>query len=969
MAKQIFISSIVFIFLYSLNLCAVDYYVASDGNDGNTGISPDSPWKTLYKIRQQDINPGDTINLKRGSVWNCDDNERLYFNTVDTGSRDLPILVRPYGNGNLRPVLNAIQVFPNSNDITQWEADGADKWYLCDNYGTARLWFDGIEKREAFNINEVNSETPWFYDQNTERLYVYCQGQNPAEAGIELLATWASSPVALNTGNSHIQIRGLEIHGGCRSGQISIIGGCNIIVEECVLLKSGGNGIRITGNIYGYPNATEIVIRNNIIDAQINLGEYDYELYASHDGIALNSGSYCLIYGNTLRDFTHTVLDLATYYDDVNIIENCEVFDNIVSNTNISYGRAMAVSGTNVRYNKVYRNIFINCDTRSQLGGGHHNDIYENIFDCSCENGTKSYQTAQGLLISAYKGPIHNNRVYNNTFYNLECQGIYIAGKSVDDEIYSNEIANNIIFNCGRESNYIGLQIDHYAAKVNNNIYKNNIVYNDVLDSVISYNSNIMTVAVWNQVIPVNNELILDNLSLSPELIDPVKSIFGLQASSNAIASGAAGYAFEDIGAKENNGVNGLILFYNFNEGNGSDIFDKSVNGINASFSTPSWLQSGYSGRTSAEFTGNNFVSTEELSSSQYFTDKMTFMAVINLNNNLLEQCLVEMEQVFSLTVTSDSKLRFCAYNCSGISSCVLSQAVVTPGEQHVSVSVNGKNVTFFRNGVLCGSGQLATSFDVFNNQNKNILFGNNSNGNSSFIGSMDEVRIYNTSLGANEISRAYKSSTAFGIIIHYKCDNNAYDSSGNNIHGVIAPGTGYASSAGYIKQALSMAYPSPNEYIETQDDVQTETYFCRDFSFCAWVYFTGDSLYENACLLDKAGTFCIFIGHLTGKVYLYSYDSQGKLSDSGISTDSSVLAYNKWMHIAVVQHGTNVVFYKNGQVIKVEEISKFDRFFDNNNKIRFGCSSSGNFQMIGRMDEIKVFNRALTIQEVINNM
>ncbi len=45
------------------------YYVANDGCDENDGRSPKSPWKTLAKVSEADLKPGDGVRFRRGDLF------------------------------------------------------------------------------------------------------------------------------------------------------------------------------------------------------------------------------------------------------------------------------------------------------------------------------------------------------------------------------------------------------------------------------------------------------------------------------------------------------------------------------------------------------------------------------------------------------------------------------------------------------------------------------------------------------------------------------------------------------------------------------------------------------------------------------------------------------------------------------------------------------------------------------------
>lgn len=70
------------------------YYVdARSGNDGNSGASPDQPWRSLARLAAVQLQPGDVVHFARGSRWD----EGLVID--EAGSPERPIVFRAYGEG------------------------------------------------------------------------------------------------------------------------------------------------------------------------------------------------------------------------------------------------------------------------------------------------------------------------------------------------------------------------------------------------------------------------------------------------------------------------------------------------------------------------------------------------------------------------------------------------------------------------------------------------------------------------------------------------------------------------------------------------------------------------------------------------------------------------------------------------------------------------------------------------------
>ena len=92
------------------------YYVDSKGgDDSNDGTAEGKAFRTLDKVNALDLESGDTVLLKKGSVF---EDQALTFTKEDSGTAEAPVKVSTYGEGN-RPQINT---------------NGHGLWEL--NYGT-----------------------------------------------------------------------------------------------------------------------------------------------------------------------------------------------------------------------------------------------------------------------------------------------------------------------------------------------------------------------------------------------------------------------------------------------------------------------------------------------------------------------------------------------------------------------------------------------------------------------------------------------------------------------------------------------------------------------------------------------------------------------------------------------------------------------------------------------------------------
>jgi len=81
-----------------------DYYFSNSGNDANKGTSLDSPWKSIDKMNELTLKPGDNLYLKAGDVF------RGTIIIKHSGKKDKPIQLTSYGNGSKPIVSGAVKV-------------------------------------------------------------------------------------------------------------------------------------------------------------------------------------------------------------------------------------------------------------------------------------------------------------------------------------------------------------------------------------------------------------------------------------------------------------------------------------------------------------------------------------------------------------------------------------------------------------------------------------------------------------------------------------------------------------------------------------------------------------------------------------------------------------------------------------------------------------------------------------------
>ena len=73
-------------------MCKTYYVDPQTGRDTNDGLTPEKPLATLFAVNRLALAPGDTVLLKRGSVF-----EKQFLHLRCCGEKNCPITIAAYG--------------------------------------------------------------------------------------------------------------------------------------------------------------------------------------------------------------------------------------------------------------------------------------------------------------------------------------------------------------------------------------------------------------------------------------------------------------------------------------------------------------------------------------------------------------------------------------------------------------------------------------------------------------------------------------------------------------------------------------------------------------------------------------------------------------------------------------------------------------------------------------------------------
>ena len=292
----------------------------------------------------------------------------------------------------------------------------------------------------------------------------------------------------------------------------------------------------------------------------------------------------------------------------------------------------------------------------------------------------------------------------------------------------------------------------------------------------------------------------------------------------------------------------------------------------------------------------------------------------------------------------------------------------------HVAMDVTTSNIIFYVNGAQVGSDVHDNSFPV-NNSTWNI--GRNNDGTEYFNGAIDDVRIYNRALSASEIKRLYnigaasklnttlKDALSSGLVGHWTFDGQdmagerAYDRSGQNNTGTLTNGPTRA--IGKIGQALN--FDGVNDDVSTNNTVDLP----GEMSVFAWIK-------SNTVQTDAFGDYIVASNNeaqftLAHDTYVGGGILEARWNNERISScEVGTITVGKWYHVGFTRTGSSGNWtcrvYINGALAKTGTGIATNPGVAG--IVRIGSRQSGTYFLFdGLIDDVRIYNRALSEQEV----
>lgn len=489
---------IIILLLIPFYLSATNYYVKSDGNDSNTGLSDAQAWQTLDKISAHAFVAGDTVFLS-GELFGTMELTSL------TGTSESPIVFTSYGGGKA--------IIRGSTSLTDWEYKGSNIWAAQTNEHVHQLLREdtvitngrtpNVVGKYALKDNNYlvtsvsNSQTTFICSDLIGHPDIVGATINMATVVWDYYSKTivnfnsATGEVTLNSGawpTRYIEV-GTMFYFSNHKNLVDDVGEWYYdSVDDSVFLYSEvePNNITmctITDEAIDIRNSDYITIENIVIRDYANDAVYGNNV----ESIVFDNVDFKYIYGNAIYvhdgadnldvqnssfiginklgilAYSHNALINNNTFNDIGLVKNFNAVAPVQSSAIQSHGSNAIISN----------NIITDCGYAGIRYMGENSIVEYNVvknFNLTWHDGGAIYtynQTAS--VIGARNSIVRNNIVhgisgFDDLGYNWYSIGIYCDGYS-----YDLTILNNTIINC-----YASMWLHHNR----NIITKNNTFYN-----------------------------------------------------------------------------------------------------------------------------------------------------------------------------------------------------------------------------------------------------------------------------------------------------------------------------------------------------------------------------------------------------------------------------------------------------------------------------------------------------------
>jgi hypothetical protein len=434
------------------------YYLDSrSGDDLNSGTDGSHAWRSIERLEQQALNPGDTVLLRRGSVWQStltasnSGNETGFITYADYGTGDLPRI-------DVSAIVGNWQSETESGFVAYYTVLKQQPHIVTANGSV--LWPDVVPTAALEPpFQPVSTLMPGSYIWNPTNSRLYVRMPDDSDPSQSTVRSGITPFTFLVQQQSFIRIQNLDLEGA---------------EYNCLRVAGGSSNIVITGNTLRFcgsaanqaaiflDGASKTTVSSNDISYAMNMGIN----ISGYDG---NSNSSVLISHNTISHTGYDCVQVGPTFNGsiTNIIVDHQTASNCGQVRSDAAGIDAYLGGSNIvfSYNTVHD------------GGSGPLFAVGLRFDSGTTNSTMygnlAYHNTSGCVqLTGSSNSFSNNTCYQNNESPLYDYGEVNMFTSSESGVPSGmDVRNNMIWPSTGKHSWMIVDLVDMSVTADHNVY------------------------------------------------------------------------------------------------------------------------------------------------------------------------------------------------------------------------------------------------------------------------------------------------------------------------------------------------------------------------------------------------------------------------------------------------------------------------------------------------------------------
>ena len=310
---------------------------------------------------------------------------------------------------------------------------------------------------------------------------------------------------------------------------------------------------------------------------------------------------------------------------------------------------------------------------------------------------------------------------------------------------------------------------------------------------------------------------------------------------------------------------------------------------------------------------------------------------------------------------SGDGQMRFAITTDNYWSEQAINAPALPVGEWvHVAVTLGGDTAKVYQNGALIGETTVTLNpSDLFTGNAQNNYLGKSQfDGDATFNGDIDDVRIYDYALNADEIARLNSAESLMGLRAGYAFEGNGDDSTAT-YNATVSGDPEFTSGA--IGQGLQLdAY---DDFVTLPNGIASS----ESLSFATWVNWSGGAAWQRIFDFGTGTDQYLFLTPSSADGMMrFGITTGSYMAEQAVQTDG--LTVGEWTHVAITLGDGVANLYLNGALAASSPVSltPVDVLNSGSQANYIGKSQWENDPLFnGLMDEFRIYGYALTANEV----